>query len=172
MDKSSEASKLFGGLLLVVMLLVTVWSCGFSSSFTGNSGEPLAEHLVGIPERLCSEFQNLIPRPSYGYGSAFDLNLAKPVIWITMPDNRETYFIATYRRTPNKKKCVSLQEVGRDPIGTKSPNRLSDKWNAAESRAFKTHEVEYRANRWLTIWTEFCRTEPAYKKSVLCLTKP
>jgi hypothetical protein len=169
-NQLTQAAKI---LLCVFILLVSVWSCGFSSSFTGNSGEPLS--VVEIGNRACSEFDSLFPfGRGTGMGPAFDLSPSKRVVSIVTADNFDAFYIATYRRSPGKKKCVALQLIERDPnpISSMIPSKLVDKWYEAETRASKKHEAEYRRNRGLATWEEFCQTETTYKESVLCDTPP
>jgi hypothetical protein len=159
--------------LCVFILLLSVWSCGFSSSFTGNSGESLS--VVEIGGRVCSEFDSLFPfGKGTGMGPAFDLSPSKRVVRLVTADNFDAYYIASYRRIPGKKKCVALQLIERDPnpISSMISSKLVDKWFDAETRASKKYPAAYKKNRGLATWEEFCGTETAYKDSVLCATPP
>ena len=119
MDNAQKRPNVFGGTIkagiAVVILLLSVWSCGFSGAFTGNSGEPLSENAVDMGGRMCPEFKSLVPADS-GASPVFDLSPSKPVVFIRMPDGRDTYFIASYRRVPKKKKCVALEDIGRNGL--------------------------------------------------------
>ena len=165
---SRKSLKYFG---VFAVGLWVLWVLSFGNLLGGqNSGEPLSEHVIEIGDRICEEYQSAIPVKHTGFGPAFVFTPNRPVIWITMPDGRNTYFMASYRRT-NKPKCVELEEVGRDPLGVPEYGRLSDKWNEANSSAFKLHEADFRLNKWKTVQREFCAVEVAYKRNILCTTK-
>jgi hypothetical protein len=155
-----------------IVALWILWVFSFGNLLgSQNDGEPLSEHVIEINEHICREFEAIaVPGKQSGLGTAFVLTPNKPVIWVTMPDGLNTYFIARYRHS-KKSKCVELKEIGRDPINVAEYGRLSDKWHEAARRAFDLHETNYRQNRWETTRKEFCTVEISYRTNILCTTE-